>query len=541
MTDAPSHALLLAQALHARGVRLAFGMPGGDVLPLLHAFEQVGIRFILVRHEGSAGFMAAAVWELTATPGVCVATLGPGATNLLSGVAGAWLDRCKVVAITGQANASLLPRYTHQILDQIALFQPVVHRSAQISEEVGAMQILMAMHALDRGRPGPIHLDISSAAAEAPVQTGVSTLLHPIAQRVDLPDLTQAAARLAAARRPVLIVGCGALSIAAANGLRRLVESARAPALCTYKALGMADPEDPLWAGPMGLSPVVDRHQQALLAQADLLIAVGLDPVELRPDWLPGWPEDLPILSVDPHGQPDLMGNVVEELIGPVMEILDAMREAAFGEEGDSEASTWTQPELAAHRAAWAAPFEDGPTGPAAATRAIQRGAPPRLRLCMDVGAHRITASHAFIADEPLQQLQSNGLCSMATGLPYGIASRLVDTDRPCAVLTGDMGLQMCLGELGLVVELGLDLVVVVFSDESLSLIELKQERKALGGGGVRFANPDLVALAQAYGGEGRVVEGEDAVEQAVRLAFEKGGLQLIGVRIDAEAYRRQM
>ena len=159
----------------------------------------------------------------------------------------------------------------------------------------------------------------------------------------------------------------------------------------------------------------------------------------------------------------------------------------------------------------------------------------------MDVGAHRITATHVFRCEEPRQQLQSNGLCSMATGLPMGIASRLVEPGRPCAVLTGDMGLLMCAGELGLVVERGLDLVVVVLLDDSLSLIELKQERRRYRSSGVRFANPDLPLLARAFGGEGVVVEGEDAVESAVRQAFAAGGLQVVGVRIDAAAYRQQM
>ena len=400
--------------------------------------------------------------------------------------------------------------------------------------------ILASMRAMDTGRPGPIHFDLSSTAAAAPAQVGIRELLRPTTRAAAVPDVTAAAALLRDAKRPVVVVGCGDLTIATANGARRLIEAARAPALCTYKALGMADPEHPLYAGPMGLSPVVDRHQQALLAQADLLVAVGLDPVELRPDWLPGWPLDLPVLSVDPHGQDDLQG-AVTALTGPPMATLDALREAAFGEDGDSPSSTWSIPELRAHTAAWQAPFADGPLGPAAATRAIQRGAPPRTRLCMDVGAHRITASHAWVCHEPVQNLQSNGLCSMATGLPYGIASRLVDDDRPCAVLTGDMGLLMCAGELGVVVEQGLDLVVVVFLDQSLSLIELKQERKALAGGGVTFGNPDVVKLAEAFGGRGVVVEGEEAVEAAVRAAFAAGGLQVVGVRIDAGAYRRQM
>ncbi len=539
---AQTHAQLLARALHARGARFAFGMPGGDVLPLLDAFAEVGIQFVLLRHEGSAGFAAAAVYELTRSPGVAVSTLGPGATNLVSGAAGALLDRARIVCITGQASAHIRDRYTHQVLDQVALMKPVTLRSTDVDLQAGGMQILASLRALDTSRPGPIHLDLSSTTASTPSSVGFEDWqLQPKARPGGVPDVSEAATLLRAAKRPVVVVGCGDLCFAAANGVRRLVTALEAPALCTYKALGMADPDHPLYAGPMGLSPVVDRHQQALLQQADLMVAVGLDPVELRPDWLPGWPEDLPLVAVDPHGQPDLLGAVVHDLVGPTRDTLDALREAAFGDEGTSAASTWNEAALADHRSAWWAPFEDGPTGPASAVRAIQRAAPANTRLCMDVGAHRITASHAWICREPLQNLQSNGLCSMATGLPFGLASKLVDPNRPCVVLSGDMGLLMCVGELGAVVEHNLDLVVVVFLDASLSLIELKQERKQLRGGGVRFANPDFVGLARSFGGEGVEVEGEDAVEAAVADALAKGGLQVIGVRIDAQAYRQQM
>jgi acetolactate synthase-1/2/3 large subunit len=524
----------LADGLRAAGVRFAFGMPGGDVLPLLDAFARHDIDFILTRHEASAGFMAAAVWEITGRPAACVGTLGPGATNLVTGVAGAWLDRCAMVAITGHANPDLGPDYTHQILDHASIFRPIVKRGDRLQEGRASEQIAGELAALRAAPPGPVYIDVcaqvaSSIAHGAPVAPPEESAGPAI-------DLAPALACLERSRRPVVVVGLGAIRGGASDGVRALVRALDAPVLSTYKALGVADPDHPLFAGPFGLSPSVDRWQQRLLDDADLIVAIGLDPVELRPEWTAAWPASTPILALDGPGAAGPWGRVVARVLAPIPTSVAALMQRVAAR--DSE---WSPSALAAHRALWQEPFDDGPDGPAAATRAAQRGAPAGTRLCLDVGSHRITASHAWVPREPIGQLQSNGLCSMATGLPYGLASRIVDPDRPCVVITGDMGLLMCAGELGVVAERGLDLVVVVFVDDALSLIELKQERVGLGGGGVRFLNPDPVLLARAFGGAGVRVRGEQAVERAVRDAIAAGGLRVVAVDIDAGAYRRQM
>jgi len=536
----------LAQALKARGVTHVFGMPGGSSLPFLEAFRAAGIEFVLVRHEGSAGFMADVAFHVTRCPGACIATLGPGATNLVSGVAGSLLERSKVVAITSQIGSDIRGRYTHQILDQVALFQPVARRVVHLNTEQAAMQTLAALASLDRHAPGPVVLDIPTEVADAPVHDVDPLLgLHP--KPTAVPDVTAAARRLRAARYPLVVVGCGELSIAAANGVRRLITAARAASLTTYRAAGMVDDAHPLWGGTFGLSPVVDAHQKQLFEQADLMVAVGLDMVELRPHWLPGWPEDLPIISVDAFGQDDLLGHVAIELTGPVMETLDALRVTAFGEPPDDDpdavcASTaWQEDRLAHHRDTTLAPFQDGPDGPAATIRAVQEGSPIGTRISLDVGAHRITAAHVLRADRPNLILQSNGFSSMGTGLPGAIASRIVDPATPAVALTGDAGLWMTLGELGMVQERQLDLVVVYLSDASLSLIQLKQERSELPDHGVRFENPRVVELAHAFGGVGLQVRGAEAVRAAVEAAHARGGLTLIEAVIDPAAYRRQM
>ncbi len=242
------------------------------------------------------------------------------------------------------------------------------------------------------------------------------------------------------------------------------------------------------------------------------------------------------MLAIDPFGQPDIQHAATWELRAEIPDAMQALAECC-----PSTHSRWQAEEVAAHRAVCEAPFQDGPDGPASAIRAVQRGAGPDALLSLDVGAHRITASHTWRCRAPRTLLQSNGFSSMGTGLPGAIAAKLCFPDRPALALTGDAGLWMSLGELGIVQDRKLDLVVVYLADQALSLIQLKQERIPLAERGVRFTNPDVAQLAAAFGGTGRRVRGEAVVEAAVEDAVASGGLRLIEVEIDAQAYRQQM
>ena len=546
MTTVARH---LARCLYDLGVRHAFGIPGGATLPLLEGFAQVGIEFVLTRHETAAGFMADAAYQLTGRPGVCVSTLGPGATQLLAGVTAAWLERSRVLAIVGQCSPGIEAVYTHQILDQIALFRPVTARAEALRSATAGQQIALALRRLTAGPPRPVLLELAADVARSsrerppppppPTRTPQPRTAQP---RTPLPvtalPVTALApvvrARVRSARRPIIFVGCGDLSTVTAAAVSALAIHLRAPVITTYRAKGMIGAGEPWSAGAAGLSPRVDQLQQSLLARADLLLAVGLDPVELRSNWLPGWPASLATLSIDPHGQPDLLCPLVADLRGAVAPTLGLLTRRG--------ASEWTEAEVANHRGELETLFRDGPDGPASTLAAIQRAARPETTFTVDVGAHRITASHVLRCMRPRQLLQSNGLSSMGTALPMAIAAKLVDPTRPVIAVTGDMGLWMVQGELGTAAERALDLVVVYLADRTLSLIALKQTRSGEeAGGGVTFDNPDPVALAAAFGGTGRRVRGAEAVQAAVRDAQEAGGLWLIEAQIDPDSYRGQM
>lgn len=505
---------VIAHHLARLGVRHAFGMPGGDALPLLDALLDVGIEFVLVRHEGSAGFMADAAAQLTGAPGVCISTLGPGMTNLVSGLAGCSLDRAPVVAITGQVSEQLVNVYTHQTLDQKAIVASVVKRYVTLSATNAWREVPLALRQLRMGRPGPVVLNLPGDVARVEQPSSFEES-WPV-QRPSAPLVGTLGAR------PVLLAGLGALQ--AGLDLQRL----RMPVLTTYKAKGVLDERSPWWAGSFGLSTTADQVSQRFIEGADCIVAVGLDPVELRPQWLPGWPAQLPVHAFDEEPPHDLTAALAS------WQGLRALEEVP-------PSTGWTEEEVAAHRGAWAPLFEEDRFGPATAIRAIQAGLPSDALVALDVGAHRITASHVWQSQRANELLQSNGLSSMGYGLPAAIAAKLSRPERVCASLTGDAGLWMAMGELGVAQERGLDLVCVYLADNSLALIEHKQRRLKLRRTGVRFENPDVRRLAEAFGGRGHVCTDAAQTTRAVAQAVASGGLHLVEVRIDEEPYARQV
>lgn len=520
----------LASTLCDLSVRHAFGMPGGATLPLIESFKDNNIDFVLTRHEGSAGFMADAVFQLTGNIGVCVSTLGPGATNLLSGIAQAYLERSRILGLIGLCDETIEPIYTHQILSHRDMFSSVCGYYHRIHPNQPEAQLRTVFRHLLQDAPMPVVLELSRSTALSDCR---QIKPEPV-PKIYAPPKQALLEHLQTAKRPVIFVGSGDLSMETSREIKRLASLFSIPVMTTYRAKGMIPESDDWSIGAAGLSPVVDAHQQDLLTQCDLIVGIGLDPVELRPNWLPGWPENIPFVGLSTRGQPDLTCPMALDLRGSVHALLQSIST-------HTGASLWTTQEVFEHKKVISDCFNDEDTGPATAVRAIQVSSPADTILCLDVGAHRITASHVWQCSQPRQILQSNGFSSMGVGLPYAIAARLSSPERPVIALTGDMGLWMCLGELGIVQERNLDLIVVYFSDASLSLIELKQERAGLTNSGVRFCNPDVSALAKAFGGVGVTVEGADNISTAIDEALNLGGLWLVEVIISPQPYRKQM
>ncbi len=512
----------IAAAAHAAGTRVAFGMPGGDTLPLIDALDEVGIRFVLVRDEASAGFAADASAQLTGAPGLCCATLGPGLMNLLGGVAGAFLDRAPVLAITSSYRADRRASYTHMMLDQGALVAATGKAHFTLSAGHAHAEVARALAVATSPRPGPVWLQIPTDVAEGDAGPPVRW------PRSDPSPVAVDPARLAELRRPVILVGFGGRHAP----IDAFAESLRAPVITTYKAKG-AIPEGRGWsAGAASLSPVVDALHQRLLAEADGIVLIGWDPVEVRDHWMPGWPQHTAVFVLDDHVPTDIPCRMDALWVGPLRALVGGVAPGA-GRSG------WSLADVARHRAAVDAVFEEETFGPATVIRAVQAATPGDVVVTLDVGAHRITASNVWLCDRPDALLQSNGLASMGYGLPAAVAAAAHGRRALC--VTGDAGLQLVAGELGTAVEVGGTLVVVVLVDDTLSLIGLKQQRAGRQARGVSFRNPDWAALARSFGARGVMTSSSDAVRAAVTQAFSDGGVTVIAAHFDATPYVRQM
>lgn len=526
---------VIAQHLLDRGVRFVFGMPGGATVPLMAALDRVGIEFVLIRHEGSAGFMADAVFQRTGMLGVCIATLGPGATNLVSGVAQAYTERSKVLAIINQCEDHLVPLYTHQIIDQQAIFSSICHGFHRLRNHRPERHLHKIFQQVDAVN-GPVVVEVS-----ANVSTAECVAMHPHPKpHVATADVAPIVEVLQEAKTPVLVVGSEDLSASCAAALTELVETLNIPVLTTYRGKGMLDEHHTLSMGACGLSPVVDEIQQELLQCADCILLVGFDMVEMRPNWLEGWLEHARCVSMSVTGQVDIPTSLDVDWRGDIATGLRRLQDQC-----PSMQLGWDKKFLTAHTARLRSLYATkdlSALNPAHVIEQIQQASPTNTVLCLDVGAHRITASHVWKCQNPRSILQSNGFSSMGVGLPMAISVALHEPDTPIIALTGDMGLWMSMGELGVVQERKLDLVVIYLSDAALSLIELKQERSDTPKRtGVRFENPDTHSIAKAFGGIGYVCTTLQDVEQAVRTAHAQEGLHLIEIQIDPRYYRAQM
>ena len=519
----------LCIALKHRNVHHIFGMPGGASLPMLEAMRRHEITFVLCRHEGSAGFMADGIAQRTGGISACIATLGPGVTNLISGIAGAFLERSRVLAITAQIEPSIQGMYTHQILNQQALFQSVCKEYITVHPDSAHPQLLQLMRKLEADEPAPIVLELPASSAKT------SCLPIPKEQPlVPIPQPNQDFKKiLRSAKHPILFVGCAQLDEEFCGTLTKFAEYFHIPVLTTYRGKGVISEHHPLSMGCCGLSPKVDSIILEWMQHSDLIITLGLDAVELRPNWLEAW--QVPTISISPSA-------CANDLTIPLLLDIRSSATPHLQHCIDGETPRVIPNNEHQHiRQHVQALFMDEPRGPASMVLAIQRGAPANTVLSLDVGAHRITASHVWKCIEPRTILQSNGFSSMGVGIPMAIATKFNEPNRCTIALCGDMGFAMSLGELGVAQDHSLHLIVIYFCDHSLRLIEVKQKRAGYPQSGMRFTNPEPHALAQAFGGVARVTHDCHDLEEAVREATQGEGIWIIEAHIDPQSYERQL
>ncbi len=533
MTTSLRAADVLALRLHEAGCRHAFGMPGGEVLTLIDALQKAGIRFTLARHENAAGFMAEGVHHVDGAPAILVATVGPGALNCVNVVANAHQDRVPLIVLTGCVDASEAQSYTHQVLDHRAVFAPITKATFTLDATVAATIAEKAIGIATEGRCGPVHIDLPISVADAP------SLPNPARRVAASPvspagvDLAKARSWLANAQKPVIIAGLDVIKDGSAQTLRCFAEKFNIPVITTYKAKGVLPEDHPLSLGGAGLSPLADRHLLPFIQQADLVLCVGYDPIEMRPGWQNIWDPSVTQV-IDIHAEPNhhFMHHATLSFIADTGAALTALSE------GIDPVPTWTHGEMQAveGRLAEAFPAENE-WGPAAVIATCQQVLPPDTIATVDSGAHRILLSQMWRCVAPSTLLQSSGLCTMGCAVPLAIGVKIAAPERCVISFSGDAGFLMVAGEMSTAFELGQNTIFVIFVDQSLALIELKQRQRQLDNSGVDFCGHDYAAIGCAFGGNGVTVTSRDALRAALAEAMESSSFTVIAAVIDRKAY----
>ncbi len=540
MWAAMNNADLIVATLKAAGVDRGFGIPSGNVLPLMEAMRSGGIEFVLTAHEGSAGFAADVTGRMTGRPGLAIATLGPGATNLATGVGCAYLDRSPMIAITCNLNTDQLGRRIQMWIDHHALFAPITKGTFRL-EKGRVAETLSAAIALALSEPkGPVHLDLPEDVALAPAKEAVpaSAAVRHLAPPGET-AIARAGELIAAAKRPVAVIGASAMRLVDPTLLRRMIERHDLPFATTTMAKGMIDEDHPLAIGC--IERACRQMQRRLLRKADLVVGIGYDTVEVEYE---AWIGDVPLLHIDIERADIAPGvKLVHEVTGDLdtaLGRLATLPEITGDAPSGQRANGWTTTALDDHRRAFHEALRPARSAftAHAAIDAVRRALPPEGILSFDVGAHTHQIASQWTAHAPKTFHITNGWSSMGFGLPGAIAAKLARPDLPVVCLIGDGCFQMTCGEVAVAKRLGLVLPIVVLDDKWLALIKVKQIRRQFPLYGTALQEEDYrEPPAHYFGVPAHGVHSADALAAAVKAALAADGPTVIEAVVDSDHY----
>ena len=504
---------VFVECLEAEGVRYVFGIPGEETLDLNESLDHSSISFIPVRHEQGGAYMADVYGRLTGRAGVCLGTLGPGATNLLTGVADAFLDRAPLVALTGQTGIERMHKESHQYLDVVDMMRPVTKWNTRVSEPSIVPEVVRkAFKLAETEKPGPTHLELPEDVMAAPLEAEPLPRGNPVRTEPTGDEVARAAEIISGARSPVALVGHGVVRGRATAALRRLVHRTGIPVAATFMGKGSVDFTDARSLGAVGLQ--AGDYEMAGFGEADVVIAIGYDLVEHSPRfWNPLRDKNIVCLDtvpaeVDEHYLPSV------ELIGDLGGVIEQLTEAC-GDLNVTSGSTRLR-DLVRGRFEQAEDDASFPMQPPRVLYDIRQALGREDVLVSDVGLHKLWIGRMFPAHEPNTVLIANGLAGMGFAIPAAIATKLVYPDRKVVAASGDGGFLMNCQELETAVRLKTPFVNVVWEDGGFGSIAWKQQARFGRHFGTRFSNPDFVRLAEAFGMASWRVTSAD--EFAVRL-----------------------
>ncbi|MER2534070.1 MAG: thiamine pyrophosphate-binding protein [Rhizobiaceae bacterium] len=523
----------IIERLAARGVRRMFGVPGGDCnLDIIEAGRRRGVEFVLTRGETAAAIMASVTGELSGAPGVAMTTRGPGLASVANGASYATLDRAPLVVIADNYEAGL-DHVSHQRIDQAALLRPVVKGESDLSGQDPDAEMDGLLDLAQAQPPGAVYLEITGPAvrsqAPATAAAPMAGAARDIAPDADL--IEAAGAMIARATRPVIVAGLQARSDAASASLRRLAARWGCPVLLTYKAKGAVSDDDPhavaCYIGGVAEQPVIEA--------GDLILLYGFDPIEGP---AAKWRFDKPLIELTEHAMNHPLVRADVSIVGDIAaaaERLARFRNApAF-----SEAELSAMKETVRQRALVSG--VPGAISPQDVVDAAWEVLPRDARITVDAGAHMLPVLHLWRTPDPRGALVSRGLATMGFALPAAIASAMEEPERPVIAFTGDGGLMMCASELATAAQNGCKLIVIVFNDACLTLIEAKQRRRKLPNAGVALSRANFASVAEGFGCAGFRVERGENLRPALAAALAQGGTAVVDVVVDPSPYYDQI
>ena len=530
----PTASEVFVKALENERVEYVFGVPGEENIDFLEALRNSNIKFVLTRHEQGAGFMADVYGRLTGKAGVCLATIGPGATNLLTPIADAYLDRSPLVAITGQADTLRMHKESHQYIDSVSMFKPVTKWNTQIGRpDMVTEAVRKAFKTAEAEKPGATHLEFpENVAAEEchkPEHFEVRKVRRPAP---DYKAVSRAIELIRQSKKPLILAGNGAIRKRATRQLRILLEKTGIAVCNTFMSKGAAGYQYEYNLFTIGLQS--RDHVTCALEEADLIIAIGYDIVEYAPHfWNPSG--DKTIIHIDfAPAEVDRSYDPEVELVGDIASTLWELNEKIdddFPRERGQFAIKHRQriiDDIHEHDSSSSFPFK-----PQKILHDVRQVLGDEDILISDVGAHKMWIARLYIVHQPNTCIISNGFASMGISLPGGIAAKLVHPERRVMTISGDGGFLMNVQELETAVRLKTPTVNMIWSDGTFGLIEWKQQNKFGHAFGTRFGNPDWVKLAESYGAVGIKVEKGDNLQDIFRQAFKSDNPVVIDCPVD--------
>ncbi|MFY9265054.1 MAG: acetolactate synthase large subunit [Solirubrobacterales bacterium] len=493
----PKASHVFVECLEAEGVRYVFGIPGEETLDLNEAIADSSIAFVPVRHEQGGAYMADVYGRLTGRAGVCLGTLGPGATNLVTAVADAFLDRAPLVALTGQGDLERMHKESHQYIDIMRVMRPITKWNAQLTDPAIIPEVVRkAFKVAESEKPGATHIELPEDVMAQPLDAQPLPRMEVSRPEPNARDILRAADMIKSSANPVVLAGNGVIRSQATQALREFANTTNIGVASTFMGKGVIDYENELSLGSVGLQ--AGDYRMAGFEDADLVIAVGYDLVEHAPKhWNPSGDKKIIVIDtkaaeIDAHYMHEI------ELTGDIYHILNILTE---------ECRTSRFPGGSRHlhdvvmgRFEAAQHDNSFPAQPPRALYEIRQAMGRDDILISDVGLHKLWIGRMFPAHEPNTVLIANGLAGMGFALPAAIAAKLVHPDRTVITVNGDGGFMMNCQELETAVRLKTPIVNIIWENRQYGSIVWKQDNKFGRHFGVDFTNPDFVMLAESFG-----------------------------------------